>query len=125
MRSTEATALLITDGDCEFCQLSAAWLSRNFPGNWSNQPSKNLDINSLGLSQEDVAKQVWYLVPANNSWLHYGGAEAVLRLLLQQPKLLIKPFAYLFTLPGFNFIAQTIYIWVTKNRHRLMWIFKR
>ena len=125
MRSTEATALLITDGDCKFCQLSAAWLNRNFPGNWINQPSKNLDINSLGLTKEDVAKQVWYLVPSNNSWERYGGAEAVLRLLLQQPKFLIKPIAYLFTLPGFNFIAQTIYIWVTKNRHRLMWIFKR
>ena len=124
MRSTEANALLITDGDCEFCQLSAAWLNRNFPGNWINQPSKNVDIYSLGLTQEDVAKQVWYLIPVGNTWNKYGGAKAVFKLLLRQPKFFIKPLVLIFTLPGLNLVAQIAYIWVTRNRHRLMWLFK-
>lgn len=124
MKIYESNALLITDGDCQFCQLSAEWLDRKFPGDWVNLPNQEADLKSLGLSEAQVAKQVWYLIPIENSWIKYGGANAVFKLLLQQPKFYIKPIAYLFTLPGFNLIAQAIYIWVTKNRHRLMWLFR-
>jgi predicted DCC family thiol-disulfide oxidoreductase YuxK len=125
MKILESKALLITDGDCEFCQLSANWLARKFPGDWVNLHNQKADLKSLGLSEAEVSKQVWYLVPSGNSWKKYAGANAIFKLLLQQPKFFIKPFAYLFTLPGLKSLAQGIYIWVTRNRHRLMWIFKR
>ena len=125
MKTTNQISLIITDGDCEFCQLSAAWLQRNFPGDWINQPSQSADLDLLGLTKAEVAKQVWYLRPKAGSWQKFGGAQAVFKLLLDQPKKYIKPIALLFLIPGPNWIAQAAYIWVTKNRHRLMWIFKR
>lgn len=125
MKTTNQISLIITDGDCEFCQLSATWLQRNFPGDWINQPSQSADLELLGLTNAEIAKQVWYLRPKAGSWQKYGGAKAVFKLLLDQPKNYIKPIAFLFLIPGPNWIAQASYIWVTKNRHRLMWIFKR
>ena len=124
MKTHENKTLLITDGNCEFCQLSADWLARKFPGDWINLPSQKADLNVLGLSESEVAKQVWYLIPVGNTWNKYGGAKAVFKLLLRQPKFFIKPLVLIFTLPGLNLVAQIAYIWVTRNRHRLMWLFK-
>jgi len=125
MKNLNSPSLLITDGDCEFCQLSAAWLIKKFPGNWLNQPSQNSNLADLGLTKEEVTKQVWYLIPIQNTWEKYGGAKAIFKLLLQQPKIYIKPFAIFFLLPGPIHIAQAVYMWVTRNRAKLLWIFKR
>lgn len=125
MKNINSPSLLITDGDCEFCQLSALWLMHNFPGNWLNQPSQNSNLDKLGLTNEEVAKQVWYLIPEENTWKKYGGAKAIFKLLLQQPKIYIKPFAFFLMFPGPIHILQGVYMWVTRNRSKLMWIFKR
>ena len=98
---------------------------KNFPGNWANQPSQKSNLAELGLTKEEVAKQVWYLIPIQNTWEKYGGAKAIFKLLLQQPKIYIKPFAIFFLLPGPIHIAQAVYMWVTRNRAKLLWIFKR
>ena len=100
-------------------------MARKFPGDWANVPNQEADLRSLDLSEAEVTKQVWYLIPIGSNWKKYGGANAVFKLLLNQPKFYIKPLAYLFTLPVLNALAQSFYIWVTRNRHRLMWIFKR
>lgn len=120
-------SLLVTDGDCGFCQRSANWLIKHFPGDWQNQPSQNLNpmkLSEFGLDSNNVAKQVWYLVPKVNvpinsiEYKKFGGAKAVGKLLLDQPKFYIKPFAIFIFLPPFSFVANWCYLWVAKNRGR-------
>lgn len=120
----EKTSLLITDGECNFCQKAAKWLAKNFPGNWENRPSNTLELSNYGLTQIEADKQVWYLVPDSNIYRRYGGAKAIAKLLLQQRKNWIKPFAILTLLPIFSQISQLVYLWVAHNRSRLGWIFK-
>ena len=119
--------LLITDGECEFCQLSAAWLRKHFDGVWVNQPSQSLELERFGLTKAEVDKQLWFLIEdASNptGWRKYGGAMAITRFMLSQPKFYVKPFASMFLLPGFKQLAQLIYLLVAKNRGKLLWIFK-
>ena len=116
--------LLITDGECSFCQLSAAWLARHFPGEWINQPSQKSDLSQLGLTKAQVDKQVWYLTFSGGTWSKSGGAKAIAKLLINQPKKYIKPIAYLMLVPGISAIAQFAYLLVAKNRSKLMWVFR-
>ena len=121
-------SLLITDGECEFCQLSAAWLRRQFDGDWVNQPIQSLELERFGLTKAEVDKQLWFLIEDLNQptgWRKYGGAMAITRFMLAQPKFYIKPFASLFLLPGLKHLAQLIYLAIAKNRSRLHWIFGR
>ena len=119
--------LLITNGECEFCQLSAAWLRKHFDGDWVNQPNQNLDLSKYGLTKFEVDKQLWFLIEDASDptgWRKYGGAMAITRFMLAQPKFYIKPFAYIFLLPGFKQLAQFFYLLIAKNRGKLLWIFK-
>lgn len=111
-------AVLVTDGDCGFCQSSAAWLERHFPGEWMNAPSESVHLPDLDLTHSDAKKQVWLLVPDENGFQKFGGAMAVAKLLLIQPKKYIKPIAKLAFAPFTRTIAQSIYVLIARNRHR-------
>lgn len=111
-------ALLVTDGDCGFCQRSAGWFSRHFPGPWINITSQSLDLDQHGLSRDDVNSQVWLLLPSNEGFQKFGGAQAVGKLLLLQPRNFIKPFALLAFAPVTGALAQWIYRLISRNRHR-------
>ena len=112
-------ALLITDGDCGFCQNSAAILLRHFPGEWQNQPSQTVDYAKYGLTEADVQSRVWFVQPDGDSVRKWGGAAAVARLLLTQPKFWIKPLAALAFVPVFKQIADLLYKVISRNRGRL------
>lgn len=134
MSEAKRTSLLVTDGDCGFCQNSAKWLERYFPGAWINQPSQKLNLANFNLLNSEVEQQVWYLVPkkilkssktknqfvnddvTSDTYQKYGGAKAVAKLLLDQPKKYIKPFALLAFLPLFDRVAQMVYLLVARNR---------
>mgnify|MGYP003336935539 CR=1 FL=1 len=119
--------LLITDGECEFCQLSATWLRKHFNGDWVNQPSQSLELERFGLTKAEVDKQLWFLIEDLNQhtgWRKYGGAMAITRFMLAQPKFYVKPFASILLLPGFKQLAQFFYLLIAKNRGKLLWIFK-
>ncbi len=112
-------ALLITDGDCGFCQNSAAFLQRHFPGEWQNQPSQTLDYAQFGLSETDVQSRVWFVQTDTDAVHIWGGAQAVARLLITQPKFWIKPLAALAFVPVFKQIADWLYKLISRNRGRL------
>ena len=116
--------LLVTDGECSFCQNAARWLAKKFPGNWENLPNNTIDISEYGLTKTEADHQVWYLIPNSNGYRKYGGAKAIAKLLLQQRKKWIKPFAILIFLPVISQISQVIYRLVANNRGKLDWMFK-
>lgn len=111
-------AVLLTDGDCGFCQQSVKFLERKFPGSWENRPSSTFEFGNFELTEIDAQSRVWLIVPDGTTFKNYGGAQAVAKLLLIQPKLLIKPFAILAFVPVFKQVADLLYIWIANNRHR-------
>lgn len=109
---------LITDGDCGFCQRSANFLAKNFPGDWINLASQSINLADYGLTQFEADSQVWFVVPTADGFQKFGGAQAVGKLLLTQNKFYIKPLAALAFLPITSRIAKWIYQWIARNRQR-------
>ncbi len=75
------TALLITDGDCEFCQRTAGKLAKLVPSGWTNVPSNSVPSAELkdkyGLTPADLAHSVWLVEFAGIQTIKYSGAKAV------------------------------------------------
>lgn len=117
--SAPESAILITDGDCGFCQTAAAFLLRNFPGDWVNTPSQTMNFTKFGLGSAEVNSKVWFVLNRNGEVQKWGGAQAVAKLLLHQPKLWIKPLAALAFVPGFKQVANGMYALIARNRGQL------
>lgn len=109
-------AQLVTDGNCGFCQRSAAWLLRHFPGDWVNTPSQTIDLELAGISAEQANEKVWYVTGLGANLKRYSGSQAVAKLLLDQPKMWIKPIAALAFVPVTKQIADLLYFMIAKNR---------
>ena len=112
-------AQLVTDGNCGFCQASATWLSKHFPGDWINTPNQTIDLQLIGISQEQAMSKVWYVTGTGKEVKKYGGSQAVAKLLLEQPKKWIKPFALLAFVPLMKQIAVLLYFLIARNRKHL------
>ena len=113
------SAQLVTDGECGFCQRSAAWLQRHFPGDWVNTPSQTIGLELVGISAEQANAKVWYVTGIDAEPKRYGGAQAVAKLLLDQPKIWIKPIATLAFIPITKQTADLLYFLIAKNRKYL------
>ena len=110
---------LITDGNCAFCQASAAWLQQHFPGDWVNTPNQTIDLTLIGISALQANSKVWYITGSGQDLNRYCGSQAVAKLLRDQPKKWIKPFAVLAFVPITEQIAALIYFLISKNRKYL------
>jgi len=110
---------LVTDGDCGFCQASAAWLQRHFPGDWVNTPNQSIDLELIGITKEQANSKVWYITGTDEELKRYSGSQAVARLLLDQSKKWIKPLAVLAFVPITKQIAALLYLLISKNRKHL------
>ena len=107
---------LVTDGNCGFCQNSADWLQRHFPGEWVNTPNQTIDLEAIGITESQANSKVWYITDRGEELMRFSGAQAVAKLLLDQPKLWIKPFAALVFIPITKQIAELLYVLIAKNR---------
>ena len=107
---------LVTDGECGFCQRSAEWLQRHFPGEWINTPNQSIDLDLIGISQAQANAKVWYITRDGDELKRHSGSQAVGKLLLDQPKNWIKPFAALTFIPITKHIADLLYLLISKNR---------
>jgi predicted DCC family thiol-disulfide oxidoreductase YuxK len=107
---------LVTDGDCGFCQASAAWLQRHFPGEWVNTPNQSIDLELIGITEEQANSKVWYITGSGKDLNQYCGSQAVAKLLLDQPKIWIKPLAALAFVPITKQISDLLYFLISKNR---------
>ena len=69
---------------------------------------------ALGLTDEDGLKQAWF---ADAKGQLSGGAEAINRAL--RYCWWLRPFTYLYPLPGIRQLQDWVYRWVAENRYRL------
>ncbi|MEI6109319.1 MAG: DCC1-like thiol-disulfide oxidoreductase family protein [Actinomycetes bacterium] len=107
-------ALLITDGDCDFCQRSAAKLKRISPTGWLNVPSSLLTEN-YGLTSAQLAHSVWLSESTNDGVVKYSGAKAVGKVLRMRGGVWAG-IGWLTFIPPASWIADDLYQFVAGHR---------
>lgn len=107
--------LLIYDADCAFCTYWVGYLQRSLPVFPTPVASKDLDIDTWGLSRDDVARFAWYLTPTHQ----YAGHLAASALLRVQPKVWLRFLGHLIATPPFSLIAAGVYRLVATYRGKL------
>ena len=106
--------VLIYDGDCEFCRRQIRLVERfDTRGRIEAVSFQAIDLAAYGVTR-DAAEQAMHVVsPTGRVWRGAGAARQVSKLL---PSL--RPLAWLFHVPGAMFVAERVYRWVAKRRHR-------
>ena len=108
------SAILITDGDCGFCQRTAAKLARIVSKGWTNVPSTEL-AESYGLTAEQLAQSVWLIEFAGSEVNKYRGAKAVGKVLRMRGGLW-GAVGWLTFIPPTSWVAAGLYRLVANNR---------
>jgi len=111
-------ALLITDGDCEFCQRSAVKLARIVPSGWINVPSTEL-IESYGLTAEQLAHSVWLVEFTESGVTTLSGARAIGKVLRMRGGFWSWVGWHAF-IPPASWICAGIYRYVANNRNKFI-----
>lgn len=113
-------AILLFDGQCPLCLLSVAWLQRL---DWldrvhyQNARETNAIPTMQPPLQQDKLLEEIHLVTANKQSV-YHGFGAFRWLSWRMPLLwIVAPLLYL---PGVPWLGQKIYMWVARNRYKLV-----
>jgi predicted DCC family thiol-disulfide oxidoreductase YuxK len=107
--------LLVFDGDCGFCTTAVERLERMLPRFPRAQPSQWTDIESLGLSRDDVTRYVWLLAGGRR----FRGHAAFAAMLRMQPQWTVRFVGQLLVTPPFSWAAAVGYALIARFRHRL------
>ena len=108
------SSILITDGNCAFCQRTAKKLAGIVPTGWINVPSTEL-TNSYDLTQEQLEHYVWLIEDPDSEPKHYSGAKAVGKVLRIRGGLW-GGLGWLTFIPPTSWIAAGMYRVVANNR---------
>lgn len=115
-----ATALvdrvLLYDGDCGFCTVSATWLARDGRAAFRAEPWQALSsLEDAGLTSQMVEKAAFWL---DGGRVAAEGADAIAAALMARngPAALL---GHLVSAPGIRVLARVGYRVVAKNRHRM------
>ncbi len=109
--------ILILDGTCGFCQQSAIWLQRRLRAPIDFRASQTLsdaDLAQWSITRRDVDSAVYVI----HKGQVFQGAVAISRA-LQRARRGWPLLGTLIAVPGLNFVAEVVYRFVAKNRHRL------
>jgi predicted DCC family thiol-disulfide oxidoreductase YuxK len=111
-------ATMVFDGDCAFCSSSVRWAERHLGAPVEFTPWQELDLEALGLTQQQVEHAVQWLPAPDRRGVVRSGAGAVGRLLLcsRWPWRGLALFALV---PPFSWVAALAYRVIAANRHRL------
>lgn len=105
---------LIYDGDCEFCRRSVGLVDR-----WDVRdridlvPFQSADLERYGIPRSAAEEAMHLLDPGGTVWRGAEAAREMLRLLPGG-----RPLGWLFRLPGFPALAERVYAWIARRRHR-------
>ncbi|NIR42775.1 MAG: DUF393 domain-containing protein [Gemmatimonadetes bacterium] len=106
--------VLIYDGDCGFCQRQVRFVERHdTKGRIEAVPFQTAELSRYGIDRQAAEEAMHLVSPAGDVWRGPAAAREVLKLL---PRL--KPLAWLFYLPGAMFVAERVYRWIARRRHR-------
>jgi predicted DCC family thiol-disulfide oxidoreductase YuxK len=108
------SSILVTDGNCAFCQRTAKKLAGIVPTGWVNVPSTEL-TNDYGLTQEQLEHSVWLIEDPNSELKRYSGAKAVGKVLRIRGGLW-GALGWLTFIPPLSWMAAGIYRVVANNR---------
>lgn len=110
----QADAVIIFDGSCGFCQFVVSALAERLRLPAERRPWQSLNLAEIGLTPEQVRKQIWYVsgetrrggCSAFAAWLQTGGwASRLLGKVLQ--------------LPVIAQLGQLVYRLVAARRHQI------
>ena len=107
--------VLVFDGDCAFCSTWVRRLEHSLPNFPTATPWQWLDLDSLGLTPDDVTKYAWFVTSGHQ----YAGHLALSALLRMQPSFGLRFAGTLLATPPVSWVAAAGYTFVAKNRHRL------
>jgi predicted DCC family thiol-disulfide oxidoreductase YuxK len=107
--------VLIFDGDCGFCTMTANWIEKNSLIPIEIQPYQWAKLADFGLTEEEAAAKVQLVVGGKV----FAGHHCMAKLLLIQPNALLKLLGAVMVMPGVDPISAKVYDWVAANRHKL------
>ncbi len=106
--------ILIYDGDCGFCRRQVAFVERyDARGLIEPIPFQAADLTHYGVTLEATEQAMHLVSPSGEVWRGAAAAREIFKLLPGA-----RPLAWLFRLPGAMFIAERVYDWVARRRHR-------
>lgn len=106
--------ILLYDGDCEFCRRQVNLVERwDQEGRIEMVPFQLADLASYRVSRAAAAEAMHLVAPAGEVWRGAAAARELMRLLPGGWTL-----AWLFRLPGAMYVAERVYRWVARRRHR-------
>ena len=108
------SSILITDGNCAFCQRTAKKLAGIVSTGWINVPSTEL-TNSYDLTQEQLEHSVWLIENPESEPKRYSGAKAVGKVLRIRGGLW-GGLGWLTFIPPMSWLAAGMYRVVANNR---------
>ena len=111
--------VLIYDGDCKFCQLSLEFGIRHLKTFPKYVAFQKIDPTKFGLTIDQVRTRIWLVDQGSGSTKPKGGHLAAGQILTMQRNLFYKALGWLIKTPPTSFLADVVYRWVAKNRHRL------
>ena len=108
----EGRPLLIFDGECGFCSVSANFIVRRIRPRATVVPWQNLNLAPLGLSPKECTEAVQWVNP-DGSLL--SGNRAIMAMLRTAPALW-PVIGWVGDLPGINVLARVVYQWIADHR---------
>ena len=112
---TGSNLLLIFDGDCGFCTSVTNFFLKHSSVPLKAEPWQYIDPADYGLTRQQVAAKVYFLVESNP----YAGHEAFAMLLRVQSNALIRALGWLAMTPPISWLARPTYWFVARYRHKL------
>lgn len=107
--------VIVYDGDCAFCELWVGRMKRALPVTPQTLPSQSIDLDTFGLTDDDVANYAWLITPTR----HIAGGAILAELLVHQPRFGLRLAGHILKLWPLSALANAVYRVVAKNRHRL------
>ncbi len=105
---------LIYDGDCDFCRRQVRWIQRHDKqGLIAPVPFQVAELDRYGVGPVAAEEAMHLVAPSGTVWRGAAAAREVLRLL---PRL--RLLVWVFHIPGAMFVAERVYRWVARRRHR-------
>ncbi len=106
--------VLIYDGKCEFCRRQVRLIERwDRDGRLTAVPFQTADLVRYGVSRAAAGEAMHLVAPSGTVWRGAAAAREAARLLPG-----VRWLVVLFGLPGAMAVAERVYRWVARRRHR-------